>query len=55
MGRAVGHVVCGTDADLQLAKRAISRAIKIYMATGLTRGQAVAKVISFAEMLGSLE
>jgi hypothetical protein len=55
VGCAVGHVTCGTAPDLRQAKRAINHAIQIYMATGLTRGQAVAQVISFAEMLGSLE
>lgn len=55
VGCAVGHVSCGTDVDLRQAKHAINRAIQLFMMTGLTRRQAVDQVISFTEMLGSLE
>jgi uncharacterized protein YoaH (UPF0181 family) len=55
VGCAAGHVVCGTAADLRQAQRAINQAIRLFMTTGLSRGQAVDQVVSFAEMLGSLE
>jgi hypothetical protein len=55
VGCALGHVVVGTVEDLHQAKRAVSRAIQLFMKTGMTRDQAIDQVLTFAQMLGSLE
>lgn len=55
IGCAVGHVCVGTAEDLQQARRAITRAIGLYMAAGLTRDQALNQVIAFTQTLGALE
>lgn len=55
VGCAYGHAVVGTAEDLRQAKRAIGRAIQFYMASGLTRDQAVSQVVTLAQMLGELE
>ena len=55
IGCAVGHTFVGTAEDIRQAKSAITRAIRLLMASGLTQAQAIHAVIVHAEMLGSLE
>ena len=55
VGYAIGHVVVGTAEDIRQAKRAVGRAIQLYMAAGLTQKQAADQVVSLAQLFGSLE
>ena len=55
VGHAYELAVSGGPQDLRLAQRAIGRAIQYFMASGMTRQQAITRVIAIAEMLGALE
>lgn len=55
VGCAVGHVTVGTAEDLRQARRAVSRAIQLFMATGLSQDRAVEHVVALAQLLGGLE
>lgn len=55
VGHAMRHVVGRSPYNLMHARRAVGEAIRLFVATGLTREQAVEQVISLAETLGALE
>lgn len=55
VGCAVGHVVAGTPENIRRARSAVTRAVQIFMATGMTQDQAIHEVISFAQLLSAVE
>jgi hypothetical protein len=55
VGCAVGHAVVGTAEDVRQAKRAITRAIQLFVMSGMSRDQAAQHVIEYAQTLSALE
>ena len=64
VGQALGHIRSARSArsaqrtpeqDLQRAGQAVGRAYRLFLTAGLTKEQAVARIISLSQTFGSLE
>ena len=64
VGQAMGHIKTASanrsvlrtpDQDLQMASRAVGRAFQLFVRAGLTKEQAVDRIVSLSQTFGSLE
>jgi hypothetical protein len=63
VGQAMGHVRSAQGArtprtpeqNLQMAGRAVGRAFQLFVRSGLTKQQAIDRIVALSQTLGSLE